>query len=201
MRINVTHSLGTWWSRKQEGKVTPYLLCLLLLSFQKTGLAFLLPWDISELANGCILGIKCSLQSCFFFLYNTMWNTWTFSPFYFIIFGHYLSILINIRNRSCDSALAAARMKCSATEFQSDLKKCLFTYLHEDKTRYVFLCMIASFSLILNRSILHLIMYGMFYLPSTLACASQRKRVKSPCCPLTLKKANRIFWKWMPLCC
>lgn len=67
MRINVTHSLGTWWSRKQEGKVTPYLLCLLLLSFQKTGLAFLLPWDISELANGCILGIKCSLQSCFFF--------------------------------------------------------------------------------------------------------------------------------------
>lgn len=68
VRINVTHTLGTWWSGKQERKVTPYLLCLLLLSFQKTGLAFLLSWDISELANKCILHIKVQLTEFFFSL-------------------------------------------------------------------------------------------------------------------------------------
>lgn len=133
VRISITHSLGIWWNGKQEGKVTPCLLCLLLLSFQKTGMASLLPRD-SEHVNGCIPYIKMQLETFFFFFFLLTIACETselFLPF-IIIFGHYLNILINVRNRSCDSALAVARKKCSAAELQSGLK-CLFMYLHEER--------------------------------------------------------------------
>lgn len=68
----------------------------------------------------------------FFFLLTIVCETSELLLPFIIIFGHYLNILINVRNRSCDSALAVARKKCSAAELQSGLK-CLFMYLHEER--------------------------------------------------------------------